>query len=41
MMLAAQWALEATEREICWMWWTSMGLGAVIILLGAFSIIRK
>jgi hypothetical protein len=34
MVLLAQWALPATGREVCYVWWTTTALGAFTILVG-------
>lgn len=37
MLVVAQWALAATERTICYIWWSTTGIGSLAIVLGAFG----
>jgi hypothetical protein len=39
MLVVAQWALAATERTICYIWWSTTGIGSLAIVLGAFGAI--
>ena len=45
MVLLAQWALAVTERAICYIWWTTTGIGGLavvgglVLMLGTLTVV--